>query len=97
MRTASGPGAVSAHGAPVTGSLATKVAIRSWVQRASQLGKMRAVNQSVVQLITLGPVPLQAVTGHPDGTYSFSDVVNMNYIVTPNKTGLTFSPASTAE
>lgn len=68
--------------------------VATWNATASS---MRAVNQSVVQLIALGPAPLQAVTGHPDGTYSFSDVVNMNYIVTPNKTGLKFSPASTAE
>ena len=57
---------------------------------------MRAVDQWVIQLIALAPAPLQAVTAHPDGTYSFSNVVNGNYSVTPNKTGLTFSLASTA-
>jgi hypothetical protein len=44
--------------------------------------------------LTQGATTIATVTAAPDGTYTFSSVVNGTYTVTPSKTGLTFTPAS---
>lgn len=62
----------------------------SWNATTSSQPK---VDQWAIQLIALAP-PSQSTTADTNGDYTFNNVGNGTYTITPSKSGLTFSPSS---
>jgi cytolysin (calcineurin-like family phosphatase) len=52
------------------------------------------VDDWVIQLIALTPASHQTVTADVNGNFTFTNVSNGTYTVTPTKAGLTFTPAT---
>jgi IPT/TIG domain-containing protein len=65
----------------------------TWTATASS---SPAVNDWVIQLVALAPAPIQSVTPQTNGNYTFSNLKNGNYSVTPTELGFRFTPASRA-
>jgi hypothetical protein len=57
-------------------------------------GTAPEVDDWAIQLIALTPAPSQTVSADASGNYTFTNVNNGAYTVTPGKSGFTFSPAS---
>jgi hypothetical protein len=54
----------------------------------------RAVTDWAIQLVALAPVSLQSATADAGGNYTFSNLNNGSYTVTPSNSGHTFTPSS---
>jgi hypothetical protein len=87
-------GAASLTGGPGWSNLtedSTAASAGSWKATTSSAPQ---VDDWVIQLIALTPASHQTVTADVNGNFTFTNVSNGTYTVTPTKAGLTFTPAT---
>lgn len=81
---------VPVNGANVTGVNFTATAVPTW----SISGTISPAASGSGALLTLSGTPSATTTADGSGVYSFGDLSNGTYTVTPSKTGFTFAPPS---
>jgi Bacterial Ig domain/Lysyl oxidase len=79
---------VPVNGANVTGVNFTATAVPTW----SISGTISPAASGSGALLTLSGTPSATTTANGSGAYSFNNLSNGTYIVTPSKTGFTFTP-----
>jgi hypothetical protein len=81
---------VSVSGSDVTGVNFTATGVPTWTLS----GTISPASLGSGATLTLGGASSATTTADASGNYSFANLMNGAYTVTPSKTGLTFSPSS---
>jgi hypothetical protein len=82
--------AVTLSGSNMTGINFTATGVPTW----SITGNISPASLGTGVTVTLGGAAAATTTADASGNFSFANLANGSYTVTPSKTGLTFSPAN---